>query len=60
MSKTTTPYRCDLQRRPVIVVRLYQEAGGIGEDDIAQVLVGARCSHAPACPDRHRCPLRDE
>lgn len=60
MSKTTTPERCELQRRPILVLRVYQEAGGIGDDEAAQVLVRVACSHARSCTDLHRCPLLDE
>lgn len=60
MSKTTTPERCQVQQRQVVVLRVYQEAGGIGDDEAAQVLVRVACSHARSCTDLHRCPLREE
>jgi len=60
VKNTTQNYRCQVQQRVVVVVRFFQEASGIGDDEMEYVQIQARCSREQACTDLHRCPLPDE
>lgn len=58
MNQRRSLFSCPLQRQTVARIVYFQTIGGIGDDDVSEVLLQVECSKERFCPDQHRCPMQ--